>query len=176
MDLSYFKCRMQTHVNSYFTIGICSKFNEIPFWNFQINFGWSEFFWWRIFLPEHSTLLSGVKKVKIWSDHKWDKAWLHYGKRQRYMASLSTAVTFQLNQNNTTKLNHCHDTATCFTSAGKSGDCFCTIGYSTRAHNFYDLCSSWVQEIEEIALMSQSVRPTNHQSTKQYRCMVLWSF
>lgn len=70
------------------------------------------------------------------------------------MASLSTAVTFQLNPNNTTKLHHCHDTATCFSSAGKGGDCFCTVGYSTWANKFYDLCSSWVQEREVVALMS----------------------
>lgn len=42
-----------------------------------------------------------------------------------YMASLlSTAVAFQLNPNNTTKLKHCHETATCFLSAGKEGDWF----------------------------------------------------
>lgn len=56
------------------------------------------------------------------------------------MASfLSTAVAFQLNLKNTTKLNHCHDTATCFLSAGKGGDCFCSTGYSTWAKNFYNL-------------------------------------
>lgn len=62
------------------------------------------------------------------------------------MASLlSMAVAFQLNPNNTAKLNHCHATATFFLSAGKGGGCFCTTGYSAWADSFHSLLESTMQ-------------------------------